>query len=94
MNTGVEREIDIWCNKAKSLEKRLSDAANDFEYLSETYPEMRDKCSDLVKEKYNVAKERIDYSYGNVTETKRYLCELKAGGRRQRKTRRGKKQKK
>jgi len=89
----VAREIDVWCNKAKSLEQRLSDAANDFKYLSETYPDMRDKCSDLIKEKYNAAKERIDNSFGNVTETKRYLCELKTGGRRQRKTRREKNRK-
>jgi hypothetical protein len=86
----IAREIDIWCNKAYSLEKRLSDAAHDLQYLSKTYPEMRDKCSDLEKEKYDAAKERIDSSYGNLIETKRYLCELQAGGRRHRKTRRGK----
>lgn len=86
----VAREIDVWCNKANSLEKRLSGAANDFKYLSETYADMRDKCSDLVKAKYNAAKERIDTVYGNVYETKRYLCELQAGGRTMRKTRRRK----
>ena len=84
------REIDVWCNKANSLEKRLSEAARDFKYLSETYPDMRDKCSDLVKAKYNAAKERVDTVYGNVAETKRYLCELQAGGRSMRKTRRRK----
>ena len=40
------------------------------------------------KGKYNAAKERNDDSYGNVTETRRYLCELQAGGLRNRKTRR------
>jgi len=29
----VAKEIDVWCNKAASLEKRLSDAATEFEYL-------------------------------------------------------------
>jgi len=82
----VAREIDVWCNKAQSLEARLSKAARDFVYLSETYPDMRDKSANLEKAKYNAAKERIDDSYGNVTETKRYLCGLQAGGRRQRKT--------
>lgn len=84
----VAREIDIWCNKAKSLETRLSKAARDFVYLSNTYPDMRDKSANLEKAKYNAAKERIDTVYGNVTETKRYLCGLQAGGRTMRKTRR------
>jgi hypothetical protein len=86
--SNVAREIDVWCNKAKSLEKRLSDAAHDFKYLSETYPDMRDKSSNLRKGKYNAAKERIDNSYGNVTETRRYLCGMSAGRRVLRKTRR------
>ena len=84
------RDIDIWCNKAKSLEKRLSEAARDFKYLSDTFSDMRDKAANLQKGKYNAAKERIDDSYGNVTETRRYLCELQAGGLRKRKTRRAK----
>ena len=84
----VAREIDIWCNKAQSLEKRLSDAARDFQYLSETYPDMRDKSSNLEKSKYNAAKERIDTSYSNVTDTRRYLCGMSAGKRVLRKTRR------
>jgi hypothetical protein len=84
----VAREIDVWCNKAQSLEKRLSAAARDFKYLSETYPDMRDKSSNLKKSKYNAAKERIDDSYGNVTETRRYLCGMSAGSRVLRKTRR------
>jgi predicted nucleic acid-binding Zn-ribbon protein len=84
----VAREIDIWCNKAQSLEKRLSDAARDFKYLSETYPDMRDKSSNLEKSKYNAAKERIDTSYSNVTDTRRYLCGMSAGKRVLRKTRR------
>lgn len=89
MNRGaVAREIDVWCNKAASLEKRLSDAATEFAYLAETYPDMRDKTSDLEKAKYNAAKERIDTSYSKVTDAKTRLCGLKAGGRRQRKTRR------
>ena len=78
------REIDIWCNKAESLVGRLSNAAHDFKYLSETYELMRDKSATLKKVKYNAAKERIDDSYQNVTETKRYLCGLQAGGRRSR----------
>jgi hypothetical protein len=86
--SSVARDIDIWCNKAKSLERRLSEAARDFKYLSDSYSGMRDKASSLDKGKYNAAKERIDSSYGNVTETRRYLCEMQAGGRRLRKTRR------
>ena len=82
------REIDIWCNKAKSVEKRLSEVARDFKYLSDTFSDMRDKASNLQKGKYNSDKERINDSYGNVTMTRRYLCELQAGGLRSRKTRR------
>lgn len=84
----VARDIDVWCNKATSLEKRLSDAANDFKTLAATYETIREKSAALEKEKYEAAKERIDSSFTKVTETKRYLCDLQAGGRRQRKTRR------
>ena len=84
----VARDIDVWCNKATSLEKRISDAANDFKSLAITYESTREKSGALEKEKYEAAKERIDTSFANVTETKRYFCELQAGGRRQRKTRR------
>lgn len=84
----MAREIDVWCNKASSLEKRLSDAATEFNYLANTYPDMRDKTSDLEKAKYNAAKERIDSVYSKLAVAKTRLCELKAGGRRQRKTRR------
>jgi predicted nucleic acid-binding Zn-ribbon protein len=82
------RDIDIWCNKARSLEKRLSEVSRDFEYLSNTFSDMRDKSANLQKGKYNAAKERIDESYRNVTEKRRYLCGLQAGGLRKRKTRR------
>jgi len=75
----VAREIDNWCNKAKSLEKRISKATTDFLYLAETYPDMRDKSANLKKTRYNAAKERIDDSYSNVVETKRYFCGMKAG---------------
>lgn len=78
-STKAAKEINDWCNKAKSLEKRISQAARDFEYLAETYAEVRDKSANLRKTKYNAAKERIDDSYGNVVETKRYFCGMKAG---------------
>jgi len=78
----VARTIDVWCNKARSLEKQLSQAAREFKHLSDSYPDMRDMTSDLKKAKGDKAKERIDDSYGNVTETKRYLCEMRAGGNR------------
>jgi len=88
MNHSVTaREIDVWCNKAASLTQRLSVAARDFDHLATTYPEMRDKSASLTPAKYNAAKERIDDAYGNVNETRRYLCGMKAG-RRARKTRR------
>ena len=73
------REIDVWCNKARSLETRISQAARDFEYLAQSYPDIRNKTSNLRKTKYNSAKERIDGSYGNVVETKRWFCGMKAG---------------
>jgi hypothetical protein len=78
----VARVIDVWCNKAMSLEKHLSQAAGDFNYLSNTYSDMRDMTSDLKKETGDRAKERIDGLYRNVTETKRHLCEMRAGGNR------------
>jgi hypothetical protein len=86
----LARAIDVWCNKAKSLEKRLSLAADDYEYLANSYPDMRDKSASLNKAKYNAAKERIDDVFGKVTQTRRYFCQLKAGGGRKRGTRRNK----
>ena len=88
--TTAARIIDVWCNKAKSLEKRLSLAVHDFEYLANSYPDIRDKSANLGKAKYNAAKERIDDAFGKVAETRRYLCGLMAGGRRKRGTRRNK----
>ena len=75
------RAIDIWCNKAASLTKRLTDAAKDFEYLAETYDVMRDRTANLKGAKYNAAKERVDISYQNVADTRRHLCGLQAGGK-------------
>lgn len=76
-------EIDKWCNKAASLEKRLIDAAGEFKYLAETNESMRDMAAPL-----NAAKACIDRSFSGIVEAKRALCSLQAGGRRQRKTRR------
>jgi hypothetical protein len=84
------RAIDIWCNKAASLTKRLADAAKDFEYLAETYDVVRDRTANLKGAKYNAAKERVDISYQNVADTRRRLCTLQAGGQRSSRSRRRK----
>jgi hypothetical protein len=83
-------EIDAWCNKAKTLEGRLRAAITEFDYLANSYPDMRDKTSNLTGNNYGAAKERIDTVYSKLTETKTRFCAMKAG-RRSRHTRRSRK---
>jgi phage gp29-like protein len=83
-------EIDAWCNKAKTLDGRLKAAITEFDYLANSYPDMRDKTANLKKNNYNAAKERIDTVYSKLTDTKTRFCAMKAG-RRSRKTRRNRK---
>ena len=82
----ASRKIDIWCNKADSLRQRINGALKDFENITESYSDIRYMSSNLKKEKYNAAKERIDDTYRNLEKAHRALCTMKAG-RRSRQTR-------
>jgi hypothetical protein len=88
MNTA--KEVATWCNRANTLEGRLKAAMTEFDYLSNSYPDMRDKTANLKKNNYNAAKERIDSVYSKLSDTKTRFCAMKAG-RRSRKTRRNRK---
>jgi hypothetical protein len=88
MNTA--KEVNAWCNKANTLEGRLNAAIAEFDYLANSYPDMRDKTANLKKNNYNAAKERIDTVYSKLTDTKTRFCAMKAG-RRTRCTRRNRK---
>ena len=88
MNT--KKEIEVWCNRAKSLEGRLKAAITEFDYLANSYPDMRDKTSNLKGNNYDTEKERIDTVYSKLSDAKTRFCAMKAG-RRSRKTRRGRK---
>jgi len=61
---------------------------SEFSELIETYPDMRDKTSDLKKDKGDAAKERIDTVFSQAVDTHRRLCTMRAGRRRRVLTRR------
>jgi hypothetical protein len=69
-------EIDAWCNKATKLVEKILEASKTFEYLSNTYEDIRIKSH---KDKH---RERIDKVYGDLYDVKNRFCALKAGGKR------------
>lgn len=79
MNTS--KEIDVWCGKAASLTKKLTDGFETFTELSESYEGMRDKG---FKDEH---KARIDAAYSALHDAKQAFCALRSGGGK-RKTRR------
>jgi hypothetical protein len=74
-------EIDAWCNKTKTLEGRLKAAIAEFDYLANSYPDMRNKAANLFGNNYDAAKARIDTCYSKLNETKTRLSAMKAGRR-------------
>jgi len=94
VNNASEREVKQWIRMVEDTTREIENGIADFAGYSETYADMRNKCSDAQtngaynKTKADDLKEAVDEAYGRLVKVKAEFCNLKAGGGRARKTRR------